>query len=214
MDENRFAELEEEFERELDREFAEQEALEASEESEEKEAPEDKEKLFEEKLFAVEEYYTEKDYLKYCKYRYQKGQKWLKIVWILYLLFALYQVIDAAIKQSVLLLVISIILFGVGLWMLLVGSYFIPYRRTLKQSKNFFAKRIISFYDNHLECDADGNVRSTKYENLKQIFETEDAFYLIIGKGSVLMVFKNCLTLGTAQDLCQFLRRVTEQLNL
>ena len=142
-----------------------------------------------------------------------KTRKWLKVVWIIYLLFALYQIIDSAVKQSVLLLIISAILFGVGVWMLLWGSYYIPYRRTLKQSKNFFAKRIITFYENHLECDADGNVRSTNYKNLTHIFETSKAFYLIIGKDSVLMIFKNAVTQGSAEELSSFLHRVADRIN-
>lgn len=170
-------------------------------------------KLFEEKLFVVEESYTEKDYLTYCKYRYQKGQKWLKVVWVVYLLFAAYQIIDSLLRGALLLTALGIILMGIGIWMLFVGSYFIPYRRTLKQSKNFFARRVISFYENHLECETDGNVRSSDYENLSRIFETGDAFYLIIGKGSVLMVFKNCVTQGTPEELSRFLHHITDRLN-
>lgn len=160
-----------------------------------------------EKKFEVEERYTKKRYLQYCRAAYWRGGWIVKAVWIAFLLFCAVAVIVGLVQGfrwgNILFFAVFFIL---GLFPLLFG-YYLRYRRLLKTSGDFFVQRKIRFFSDRFESSTEESVKEAPYSKIQKLIETKDGYYLILEGNALLLVFKDCFTFGDPQELGPLLRK-------
>ncbi len=162
--------------------------------------------------FEVEEFYSKEAYRKFCQYRYWRGRWGMKIIWLVFIVVCVYEIVRnivngaASGSVNILLIVVLCIPLAVAVYLLLFG-YVPAMRRVLKNSKDFFAKRRITFYDDYVTSSTDTGSHEVSYRNIAKVYETADSFYFVINKGAAMMVFKDSFTYGTPEELREFLNQ-------
>lgn len=130
------------------------------------------------------------------------------VVWVVVAIGLMYT--EGTIFQA---LIYLLVMMGFGLWLNVV-----PPRKHAKKSWEALVnrsgedpERITRFYEDHLEADAGGSIKSVPYEDILQIRQSKRLLLLTCEDKVTIMVAKEGFTSGSAEEITALIRGAVDR---